>query len=667
MAIAYNYKDVSSGKPPFSGAMVLNRPIPSEQQAIRSRCSDKVGDFSEFPPAATDGSILERFGQMVRNFPHRVAVKTRTHELTYEQLDQETNRVAHAILRSSPDIAAPIGLLFENGARYVIASLGALKAGGIQVSLESAFPKSRLDHLLAQSQAALLVTDNQNLSLARLLRPLTLLNIDDLDGSFEITAPAREVGADAVVAIDYSSGSTGQPKGIVWNHRTVLHVVARHTNTSRIGLHDRLAMSRAGLRAYLLVLLNGGTFYPIDPQHQAPTDLATWLNKEEITIYRCAVSTFRSLTAVLTESDTFQNLRLILLFGEAVYQRDVEIYRQRFSDDCILSSSLGCNEIDDFAYFFVDKNVAIPGGVLPAGYPVADVDVLLLDENGYKVGPDQIGEICIRCPHSPNEYWRQPELTGAAFVKDPDGSDLRVYRTGDLGRMDDTGCLFQLGRKDFQVKIRGYQVNVAEVEAALLEFDELKQAAVVGRHDKAGNSRLIAYLVPEGSRLPQISEFRRFLSERVAEYAVPSIFVVVNRLPLTATGKIDRRALPSPDGARPVLETPFVGPRTLIEEKLATIWAEVLELNEIGVFDNFLELGGDSLRAVQVIARVMDRFQVRPPVSELMEAPTVAEMALVILESQAAAIEKSELDDLLSQLSALSEDETRALLGRRDG
>ncbi|MGH7831697.1 MAG: non-ribosomal peptide synthetase, partial [Candidatus Binatia bacterium] len=393
----------------------------------------------------------------------------------------------------------------------------------------------------------------------------------------------------------YTSGSTGQPKGIIWNHRGLLHAVMRHTNAYHICIEDRLVMFRTSLRAYLYALLNGAAYFPVHLRQEEPTRLAEWMIDEKITVYRAAVSAFRSFAGAAPGAGTFLHLRLILLFGEPVYHTDVALYRQHFADHTILAGSLGCMEFDDYACCFVDSQTPLTAGVLPGGYPLADTDILLLDDNGRPAGRDQVGEIAVRSPYNTLGYWRRPDLTQAAFLRDTESE--RIYRTGDLGRMRPDGCLFHLGRKDYQVKIRGHRVEVAEIEAALLDIAGVKEAAVVGWEDTPGNKRLVAYIVPAGADLPSVNELRRGLGEKLPDYMVPFTFITLAAMPLTATGKVDRRALPAPDGARPALEASFAAPRTATEERLAAIWSQMLALDRVGVHDNFLELGGDSLSA----------------------------------------------------------------------
>ncbi|MFL6515422.1 MAG: non-ribosomal peptide synthetase [Chthoniobacterales bacterium] len=638
--------------------------LPAHQQDIRHRCFHPAGDFSEFPPDAIKGTVLERFSEILREFPNHIAVKTPTSELTYQQLDEASDRVARAISARSSDMAAPVALIFPNGAAFVVASLGVLKAGRIQLSLESSFPMSRLQYVLKQSGADLLVANTSNLALARSLGAYPIVNIDEpgsADSAAPLNIPAKS--ADPVV-IDYTSGSTGQPKGIVWSHAGLLHVTARHTNTSHICRHDRLVMFRASVRAYLSVLLNGGTFCPLDLAQENPGEVARFLETAGITIYRAAVSTFRTLINVLDEHERFASLRLILLFGEPVYRNDIEGYRRHFGTSCLLGSSLGCNEMDDYSYFFVEHNSPIGSDVVPGGYPSDDVDVVLINEAGRPVSDGESGEICIGANYIPGCYWRNDDATAAAFTH-LEGVPTIVYRTGDLGRRIN-GCLFHLGRQDSQIKIRGFRVDVGSVEAALLAIDGVKQAVVADTRESEGNNRLVAYIVGKPGHPVDVAGVRDALGQDLPAYALPSMFVVVEAIPMTATGKIDRRRLPAPDRAQLQLASSFVQPRTETEVKLASIWSEVLGLTEVGVSDKFLELGGDSLRATQVIARVVERFQIRPQIRALLDASTITEMACVIENTNTGNMDAEDVETLLDQIDQLSEEEARALLGQSE-
>lgn len=610
--------------------------------------------YIEFEKSETEQTIADRFEQQAAKYPQHIAVRTPDSTLTYEALDKAANRIASAILERPQPTDEPVALLFANGAPFVTASIAALKAGTIQVALESSVPKARLRYILEQSQARVVITDSKNISLAQELSNLPTINIDDLDSRFCSAAPKRDLPPETMAAIAYTSGSTGQPKGIVWNHRGVLHAVMRHTNTNHVCAEDRLVTFRATLRPALYGLLNGATCYPVDLRATDTVELSDWLIRERITIYRAAVSAFRSFAGSLSGKEQFPDLRLILLFGEAVHRTDVELYKKLFADDAILGSSLGCSEYDDYASFFVDKATSLPGGVVPGGYPIADTQVLILDARGRSLGVDQIGEIVIHSRYNAIGYWRRPDLTQEVFVPDPDDSGQTFYHTGDLGRHALDGCLYHHGRTDFQVKIRGYRVEVSEIEAALREIEGVREAVVVGKEVALGNWRLIAYLIGTHGRLPGIGALRRQLSGKLPDYMVPWTFMVVDSMPLTATGKVDRRALPMPDGTRPALETRYQAPDSATELQLAEIWSEVLALTPVGIHDDFLELGGDSLLAMQVISRVLGRFRVAVTQRDLFDAATIAEMAALIDDIAGESAATQDITKRLTDLESMS-------------
>jgi amino acid adenylation domain-containing protein len=609
-------------------------------------------------------SIVARFERQVRRYPERLALRTRAETYSYSELNEAANRVADALLRRRGRVQEPVALLFDNGASFVVASLGALKAGKIQVPLESALPRGRLRYILEDSQAAVLVTDSANQPLAQELTPRVLLNVDDVDDRFASANPGLAPGPEGYATVAYTSGSTGRPKGILRDHRGVLHTVMHLANTFRLGAYDRLVVPRATMQNPLYALLTGATAYPVDFGREEPPLLAAWLIQEGVTVYRSVVSAFRHFAGALTRGEAFPLVRLILVFGEPVYPAEIRLYRKHFPDQCLFASSLGCSEFGDYAFFFVDKETPLPSGAVPGGYPIADTEILFLDDDGAPVRGDRAGEIAVRSRFGAVGYWRRPDLTNAAFLPDPAGGDERIYRTGDLGRLGPDGCLFHLGRRDFQVKIRGYRVDVAEVETALLEIEGVQEAVVVGREEPPGDTRLVAYLVPAGAGVPTATELRRRLAHTLPSYMVPSVFVILGDLPLTATGKVDRRALPPPGSTRPALGTPYVAPRTPLEAWLARTWAEVLGLDRVGIEDHFLDLGGQSLLATMLVTRVLAQFEVALAPRALLDAPTVAAMAELLLRSLLGRMDKESLDPALTEVESLSQGEAHAWLER---
>lgn len=423
-----------------------------------------------------------------------------------------------------------------------------------------------------------------------------------------------------------------------------------------LGMQDRVACLDPGLSG----LFHGACVYPINVKQDGLARVAHVLMQEEITVYLSVATTFRHFVSALTTDAVFPKLRLIMLHGELLYKRDVELYKRHFSPECVLVNGLASTEAGSIARYLIDHETQIAGDIVPVGYPTVDKDILLLDDAGHEVAPGQIGEIAVRSAYLSPGYWRRPELTRAAFIPDPHGSDTPLYRTGDVGRWLPDGSLVLVERKDFQVKIRGNRVEVAEIEMALLGHQGVQEAVVVHRHDDAPTSasfdsggRLVAYIVPAVRPAPTISALRQTLATTLPDYMMPAAFVMLDALPLTGTGKVDRRALPAPPRVRPDLATAFVAPRTPVETVLAQLWAELLGLQEVGIHDRFLDLGGDSLLATQVMSRVIHTFKVDVPLRALFESPTVASMAMIITHYQAH--QAQDIERLLAELEALGE------------
>lgn len=636
------------------------------QQAIWEKCFHPNGSFVEFRREEIEQSIQSRFEQIVAKYPDQLAVKTRNHALTYDALNRMANRMARAVLAHRGDGNEPIVLLLENDAPLAAAILGALKAGKIYVPLDPSHPHARISYIRDDTRTKLILTDNKNVSTARELVQggCELLNIEELDSNFSPENPGLNVSPDSLAYIRYTSGSTGQPKGVMEKHRNLLHVIMRQTNAFHICADDRLVFLGAWGKHIFRGLLNGAALYPANVKEKGLAHVAKWLAEETITIYYSISSVFRHFIDTLTAHETFPSLRVVRLAGEPVAGKEVELFKRHFSPQCILVNELGCTEAGTIAHYIIDKETQITTNTVPVGHAVEDTEVLLLDE-GKRLGFDEIGEIAVKSRYLSPGYWRRPDLTTAAFLPNPEGGDERIYLTGDLGFMRSDGCLVHLGRKDLQSKIRGNRVEVTEIEMALLGHPSIKEAVVVTKEDREGNQRLVAYLVPSIQLTPPISELRSFLNTKLPEYMIPSAFMILDAMPLIPNGKVDRRALPLAANSRPELNTPFVPSRTPLEEKLSQIWAEVLSLDQVGVHDNFLELGGHSLAAARVISRVLKTFELELSIQSLFQSPTVAEMAEVITQNQAKKLDQEDLRRILAELESLSDDEAQRLLNTR--
>ena len=615
-----------------------------------------------FEAHEVEGSLVDRFEAHAARFPDRVAVVDAAGPLTYAQLDQTADHIAHRLLAHSPTREETVGLALGHGARMVAAILGALKAGKIYVPLDPALPADRLAHVLDDAQISVIVTDARHTpGLAGL--PAPVVPVIDLD-AVEIEKPVRHPGVsispETLCSLMYTSGSTGQPKGVPQSHRNVLFDMRRQTLDLRISRDDRFSLLAscsfsASVSPIFGALLNGASVHLFDPQTQGLAALGPWLEDRRITICDISVSAFRQFAAALSAGDHLPALRLLSLSGEPVTRRDVDLYKSRFSRDCVLQNAFGATETRVTAQYFVDKDTAVEGATVPLGHAVDRKRILILDDAGQPVPPGEIGEIAVQSEYLSPGYWRRPELTRAAFLPDPAGGKERIYLTGDVGRLDANGCLFHLGRKDAQVKIRGYRVEIAEVELALVALDEIDEAFVLAGRDSNGEGYLVAYVVASGAATPSMSALRARLAKRLPSYMIPRTFVFMPTLPRTLNGKVDRQRLPEPPRSRPALGTPFVGPRDQVEREITAIWEECLEIDGVGVEDDFVELGGHSLVAARILAGILERFHIETPLSRLLEARTVADLAVEVLQGRAEALDPEALERTLRQIEGASE------------
>jgi acyl carrier protein len=371
---------------------------------------------------------------------------------------------------------------------------------------------------------------------------------------------------------------------------------------------------------------------------------------------------FRSLCEVCT-AENFPALRLLRLRSEAVYRSDFELYKKHLPRRCILAVGLASSETGFFRNGFFDHDSQIFGNEIPVGYAVADKEVWLQDSDGKRLGSNEIGEIVVRSKYLSPGYWRRPDLTEGKFESDPEGGEKRICLTGDLGMMLPDGCLVHKGRKDFRIKVRGYRVELAEVEKALLSHPGVSEAVVVAATNEAGENRLAAYFTPKKEQPPAVNELRCFLKEKLPSFMSPSVIVALESLPLTRNGKVDRNALPTAGSSRPDLSTAFIAPTNPTEERLAAIWADVLGLDCVGVDDNFFELGGHSLSAARIISRVIKTFQLELSIEALFQTPTVRDMAAVIRQNETSIATQDDMSQLLKELEKLSEAEAERVLG----
>jgi amino acid adenylation domain-containing protein len=611
---------------------------PQKTQATSSRPTAKpesasTNEFICFDNQEVDHSISDRFEKIVRQYPDRLAVKMGDRSLTYDQLNRTANRIARSILEIRGRGSEPIALLFEHGIDVIAAIFGVLKAGKFYVALDPSFPRQRLNGILTDCESPLIVTNNRNRHLVETLTNNThaLLDVDIIEHCVAPQNLGIAVSSGDLANIRYTSGSTGEPKGVVQAHRQILHFGVLGARRRSITSDDRLSLTHSVSFASASTelfqsLLNGAALLAFDLKSEGVHRFADWLENQEITVCHASPQLFRQLAESISSDKQLGHIRLFYLSGAPITRFDFDLFRSKCSPLASLEIGMGSTEAGLICGAIVGHDFLFPSEGTPIGYPIAGKKVLLLDDNGQEVGPNEIGEIAVKGRGVNPGYWKKPELTSAKFLPDPDGGDERIFLTGDWARKRPDGFLVHLGRKDFQIKIRGYRVELAEIEKALLTHPQVSNAGVVAWDRKPGEKSLVAYVVPHRSQTPTINELYDFLKGKLPDYMIPSAFVFLDSLPLT-NGKLDRTALPLPERRRPEMRGPFVPSQTNVEKQLIEIWQEVLGIDGIGIHDDFFELGGHSLLGARLITQMQQDFKLDFPLRDLFESPTVALLA----------------------------------------
>ena len=544
--------------------------------------------FVPFDRQDIERSIPARFEQLVEKFGNRSAVEDGDLALTYAELNRAANKIAHAILARRGPGQDPVALFLPGGAPAAAAILGILKAGKWYVPLDVSHPADRLARLLEEAQAPLLLTDNAHVSLARTFAQdssvvvnVDVLNVDALGEELPDVNPGLAVPPDAFAYLLYTSGSTGRPKGVVQTHRNVLHQMMLYTNALKLTPEDRLTQlhSHAFSASRLDIfgaLLSGAALCSFPVVAEGIEGLARWLKSARITVLHWFPTGFRHLVDAMNDADLLPDLRLVVLGSESLLWHDVELYKRHFSPTCVLVNRYGSTETGNISWHVMDKQSAIPANPVPVGYAVDDVVVTVLDESGRELGRNQTGEIAVRSAYLSPGYWRRPDLTAEAFSPASGSPGETIYRTGDLGQLLADGCLLHLGRKDSQVKVRGYRVELGEVERTLMDHPAVTASAVGTWQEGAQDARLVAYYVAGDAPAPTPASLRTFLESRLPGYMVPAAFVRLDALPVTLNGKVDRAALPSPAFACANADAEVGKPHTSVERALADIWSSVL-------------------------------------------------------------------------------------------
>jgi amino acid adenylation domain-containing protein len=601
--------------------------------------SDERPVFDPRPRESYLRPIPEVIADVIPLHARRAAVLNAATSLTYADLGDYAARIAHAMLEAGVRRHDRAVLLFDHRPQALAAMLGVLQGGAIAVPLTASTPLARRDLVMRDAEPACVVTDIANEHEARALAPqrLPVITLERLPPAPPRRWPALHVSDPALIV--YTSGSTGQPKGVVQSHRSIMHKVWATAQKFSTTPDDRITMFSTyavgqGMTASMSALVCGATVCQFDVRRLGLERLAKWLEDERISIYISSATLFRALARAAAGELRCPDLRLIRLGSERVTVEDVSACRKLFAQARLLIA-YSSTETANVAMHFIGDHEDFPWGIVPAGLPTDRVSVAIVDDAGQPLAPGQEGEIVVRSAYLPSGYWRDPERTARTYLTVAGAGGERQCRTGDVGRIRPDGCLEILGRKDRRVKVRGFRIELDEIEALLATHPSVARAAVLARPDHRGDPMLVAYLEMSAALETPIEEVRSFALARLPDHMVPTTFVVVEIMPVGDLGTVDRSRLPDPPRERPSMSAEYVPPRTPLERTIGGIWQEVLGHAAIGVHDPFLMVGGDSLRAAQIASRLSSALDLDVPLWELLEASTVANLAEIIAGKQA--------------------------------
>lgn len=611
---------------------------------------------AEFPQVCTH----ELFEQQVALNPEAVALVFGKRRVSYGELNERANRVAHYLRRRGVGPDMLVGVCLERSPEMVVALLAVWKAGGAYVPLDPSYPPERLSFMVEDAQTLLLLTEEKcrplfstaNDRVICLDRDWPLLSKEPGDNPASLANPSN------LAYVIYTSGSTGKPKGAMIVHRGLVNylcwaIKAYAVEPGRsVPVHSSISFDLTVTSLYT-PLLAGGQVELLPEGIGAENLLAALVGAGDRSLVKITPAHLKLISEQILPEQAARMSRVFVIGGENLLAENIRLWRDAAPETRLINEYGPTETVVGCCVYEVQPTDPRSGSV-PIGRPIANTQLHVLDQNMQPVAPGAMGELYIGGVGVARGYLNRAELTAERFLPDPFSgvSGARLYKTGDLARYREDGTLEYLGRADDQVKVHGYRIELGEIEATLSAQPGVKSCAVVVREDEQGNKQLVGYVVSRAGEVPGTDELRGFLREKLPQYMIPARFVYLDELPLTPNGKVDRKALPAPptitSGAGKGGE-----PRTNTAKTIAAFWSELLKVDGIGIEDDFFDLGGDSLIATGLVARLRATFGVEIRLASLFEQPTIAGLSeavdMLVLTSrrpdaQTASVQREEFD-----------------------
>jgi amino acid adenylation domain-containing protein len=621
------------------------------QSALAQLTGPRIEHFTERP-------FSRLFEDRVARHPTKTAVTYEEKSLTYSEVNERANKLARHLRALGVERDTLVGICLGRSLEMAVAIIGILKAGGAYLPLDPEYPTDRLAFMMEDAQPALVVTKKDIAEpVFRCAKKIVLLDCDWPAISQHAKTDLTDCPEpDDLAYVIYTSGSTGKPKGVMITHGNLANYLCALNHEMQISADDRYlhtaSIAFSSSRRQLMLPLSQGATVVIagSEERKDPLALLALAKQRGVTVMDAVPSFWRNCTTILLglsgaeRSRVLDNrLRLMLSASEPMPSDIPETWTKQFGHSGRHVHMFGQTETAGIVCLHrVAENPNDGVQIVPIGNPIANTEIYILDEQQRPCAVGVAGEIYIGGAGVGRGYLNRPELTAEKFIPHPfsEQKNARLYRTGDWARLTENAQIVFAGRRDQQVKLRGFRVELGEVEVALIKHPAVRECAVVASNENNEEKRLIAYFVSSGEA-PIVGELRRFLSDQLPDYAIPSVFVQLAALPLSANGKVNRLALPEVKSERPQMPVDFVAPRNQIEDRLATIWREVLRLPKIGVHDNFFELGGHSLLAARIVSRIRREFNIEFALRAMFENPTVAQLAAHVARPGAQHVEQA--------------------------
>jgi amino acid adenylation domain-containing protein len=620
-------------------------------------------------------TLPQLFEAQVERTPDATALIFEEQQLSYRELNERANQVGHYLRKLGVVAESLVGLMMERSLEMVVSLLGILKAGGAYVPLDREYPPERLSYMIRESGCRVVMSKGEVAdSLA--VEGVSVVKVEE--GGYREESrenPESNTWAENLAYVIYTSGSTGLPKGVAMQHSPLVNLIEWQHGGLKLS-HEAKTLQISSLsfdasfNESFATWRSGGALILISEELRRDAErlLRLIVDQKVERLFLPFVTLQQLAEAFVTSERLPVNVREVLSTAEQLHITQAIAHMFKRLHGCTLYNEYGPSESHVVTAFTLSGSPDDWDALPPIGVPIANTQIYLLDRYLQPVLVGVPGELYIGGANLARGYLNQPAATAEKFIPNPFGDKpgARLYKTGDLARYLPDGNIKYLGRMDEQVKLRGFRVELGEVEAVLTEHDEVREAVVVAHGTTIGDKRLVAYIIAEHEQAPpNTSELRAHLKKKLPEYMVPSAFVVLSEMPLTPSGKVDRRALPEPSHLRPEIESEYVAPRSTAEQLLAEMWARVLKLERVGIRDNFFEIGGHSLLATQLISHVRDVFRLELPLRRLFEEPTPEGLLKEIAQAWGGMEIVEEIARTVKEIEQLPKETVKALLTER--